>query len=468
MRLQLTDAGEQPSSARLTPPTPDGDLTVSAQELPPPRVTATPSALRAASRHLCRSVVVVFTTLSFVGTARAQPPPPDVLPEPGPEPPTTEPHAPADPTAPAEAPPPARAIDVHASSEVAGYADSDHVYVVSPTVAGSVANPTAGWSAGGRYLVDVVSAASVDIVSTASRRWEEVRHAGSVNGSYKPGAFGVSGSGDVSIEPDYQSYTGGISLTQDLLNKNLTLLGGYSYGHDIGGRHGTPFSVFSHKLDIHGFKAGGTVLLDRATVLSVVGDLIFENGDPSKPYRYVPLFAPGTQVSRGASVDEVMQLRTSARVLEQLPLTRNRYALSGRLAHRFSTSTVRLDERGYIDTWGMKATTTDARWLFDAGRFELGPHARVHAQTGVSFWQRAYELRPGFDFPALRTGDRELSPILNLTGGGSVRWHLGPASAPRSWALGLDAGLTWTRYFDALYITQRLSGVTALSLEVDL
>jgi len=32
----------------------------------------------------------------------------------------------------------------------------------------------------GRYLVDAVTAASVDIVSTASRKWKEQRHAGSV------------------------------------------------------------------------------------------------------------------------------------------------------------------------------------------------------------------------------------------------------------------------------------------------
>ena len=61
-------------------------------------------------------------------------------------------------------------IEVRASSEVAGYSDTDHVAVVTPSVAGHVGNPAAGWSVDGSYLVDVISAASVDIVSTASRR----------------------------------------------------------------------------------------------------------------------------------------------------------------------------------------------------------------------------------------------------------------------------------------------------------
>src|SRR3954447_5628661 len=52
---------------------------------------------------------------------------------------------------------------VRASTEVSAYTDSDAVHVLSPTVAGSVGDDLAGWSIGGSYLVDAVSAASVDI-----------------------------------------------------------------------------------------------------------------------------------------------------------------------------------------------------------------------------------------------------------------------------------------------------------------
>jgi hypothetical protein len=362
---------------------------------------------------------------------------------------------------------PASAVDVRASSEVATYADSDHVFVVSPTIAGSVSKPTAGWSFGGRYLVDVVSAASVDIVSTASRRWEEVRQVGAVDAAYKPSNFGVAANANISSEPDYLSLTAGGAITQDLLAKNLTLFLGYNHGHDVGGRTGTSFSVFSRILDRDAVKAGLTYVLDHATILSVVGDLAFEHGDPSKPYRYVPVFAPGTSVPRGASIDLVTSVRLSARPLEQLPLTRDRYSIAGRLAHRFAGATLRLDERGYIDTWGLKASTTDVRLIFDAGRrIEVGPHVRVHTQTSVDFWQRAYVMKPGFDFPALRTGDRELGPLVGLTGGGSLRIGLGPASNPQSSILGFDLNLTSTQYFDDLYLRERISALGAVTFEV--
>jgi hypothetical protein len=59
-------------------------------------------------------------------------------------------------------------LDTRARLETSGYWDTNAVAVLSPSVSGSVASPTAGWNIGGSYLVDVVSAASPDIVSAAS------------------------------------------------------------------------------------------------------------------------------------------------------------------------------------------------------------------------------------------------------------------------------------------------------------
>lgn len=359
-------------------------------------------------------------------------------------------------------------IDVTASTELGGYADSDNVFVLTPTIAGTLSNDVSGWRVSGRYLADVVSAASADVVSTASPPFVEVRHAGTLEGTYKPSTFGVSANAAVSFEPDYTSLMGGASITKDVLEKNLTLFLGYSHLHDIAGRSGTPFSVFSRTLDRDALKGGMTALVDRSTLLSIVADVMFEYGDPSKPYRYVPVFAPGTPVSRGASVDDVTSL-LSARVLEQLPLTRNRFALSMNWAHRFHASTLRLDERAYVDTWGLKATTTDGRWLFNLSRrFEVGPHVRFYAQTPVDFWERAYVMTAANTYPMLRTGNRELGPLVNMTGGFSLRTMLGTNEDPRKWILGFDFNLTSTQYLDDIYLTQRLSTVGALSLEAAL
>jgi hypothetical protein len=361
-------------------------------------------------------------------------------------------------------------LQARASSDVAGYADSDHVFVLTPSVAGRVENPTAGWSIDASYLVDMVSAASVDIVSTASHQYTEVRQAGTLGGSYKPRDFGVSLNTSVSREPDYLSVSAGTSVEQDFWEKNATLFLGFNYGHDIAGRTGTPFSVFADVLDTAAFKTGLTRVIDRATIASLIGDFVLETGDQSKPYRYIPLFKPGTYVPVGASVALVTSLRVAERPLEQLPLSRDRYALSFRVAHRFkSKSTLRLDERLYTDSWELKAGTSDVRYLVDLGaRFEVGPHVRFHTQTPVDFWQRAYTFGPGFQYPALRTGDRELGPLTGSTGGFSVRWKLGPPVNLGAWILGWDVNVTETHYWDDIYITDRISTVTGLSLEAEL
>src|SRR5262249_15595436 len=139
-------------------------------------------------------------------------------------------------------------------------------------------------------LVDVVSAASVDIVSTASRRWREVRQEGDFDGNVKFGDFGVGASGSVSVEPDYVAWAAGGTLSYDFAPKNVTVLGGYAFGHDTIGRSGTSFDVFSRVVVTHTANLALTVVVNKDTLLSFVSDVIFQEGDSSKPYRYIPMF----------------------------------------------------------------------------------------------------------------------------------------------------------------------------------
>jgi hypothetical protein len=360
-------------------------------------------------------------------------------------------------------------LDTHVATGFATYADTDHVFVQTPSISGEVVNPVSGYSVNASYLADVVSAASVDIVATASRRWEEVRQAGTLGANYKPHNFGVSVSGAISDEPDYLSLTAGGSMTQDFNEKNLTLLFGYFHTYDLAGRSGTPFSVFSETLDVETFKLGAQMVVNRRTTLSLLLDALYEHGNQAKPYRYIPLFLPGTNVPLGASIDTVNSLRVSERPLESLPLSRQRYALSAGLAHRYERSTLRLEERVYGDSWLLFATTTDARVLLDLGsRVETGPHARLHVQNGVDFWERAYTFLPGFNYPQYRTGDRELGPLVDVTGGWKLAIGLGKKGTPMSWVLGFDTDFISTRFLDDLYITQRTAVLAGTSLEANL
>jgi hypothetical protein len=360
-------------------------------------------------------------------------------------------------------------LSTHASSEVAGYTDSVGVSVLTPSIGGSVENPLAGWSANGRYLVDIVSAASPDIVATASPRWTEVRQAGSLSGKYKPGLFGVSGGANVSYSPDYLALSGNVQLTEDLDDKNLTLIQGYSYGHDTIGRTGTSFSVFSRQLTMHTATLGLSRVVNPSLVLGLYGDAMFELGDQSKPYRYVPMFSPDVAptIPRGATAFSVADFRITAKPIEQLPLSRDRFAVTGRLALRTDRTTVRLDERLYRDTWSLMATTTDFRWFVDVGpRTTIWPHLRVHVQNGVDFWKRAYSAMSIHDIPMWRTGDRELGPLSNFGAGAGARFALGRGGSKDDFALQFTGDGTWTTFTDALYVKTRFSALVTGALEV--
>jgi hypothetical protein len=361
-----------------------------------------------------------------------------------------------------------------ASVEFAAYNDSDHVTVYTPSVRIGIDN-VSGASLDGTYLVDVVSAASADIVSTASSRWEEVRQAGTLSAQYKPHDFGVSLGGSISSEPDYLSYGAYATVVKEFAEKNLTATFGYGFGHDTIGRCGaggacTPFSVFSRTLQRGSFNAGLAWVVDRASLASLAMDVVIENGDQSKPYRYIPMFSPqiAPTVPKGASIDFVNTNRLPERPLEQLPLERHRLALTARYAHRLETSTIRLEERVYDDDWGLVASSTDGRWIFDLGRrFAVWPHVRFHGQTSVSFWQLAYVSgsATGWNLPEYRTGDRELGPLVTFEGGAGVRWYLGSSAEPEKLMLQLTADWMSTSFLNDLYLTSRTAMLGALGFQ---
>jgi hypothetical protein len=364
-----------------------------------------------------------------------------------------------------------RGTQVIVSAEISGYGDSDAVFVTSPTVSASVGDEVAGWSVSGRYLVDAVSAASVDIISSASGKWTELRHAGSAVGMVKLGETGVAVATDFSREPDYLSLGGGVTISRELLEKNFTPFVGASYSHDDVGRTGEPKSSW-RPLQRWGGQAGANFVVDRSTTATVILDGFFERGYLAKPYRYIPLFAPGVaaQVPAGASVDEVNRLRLDLRPADALPDARDRYAAALRLAHRWESATFRIDERIYKDSWGGLASTTDIRHSIDVGtRLLVWPHLRLHAQRGIDFWQRAYEAAVTADgsvgVPSYRTGDRELGPLLTATVGLGLRWRLSRDGAAPWTLFGQVEGI-FTRYFDALYIVGRRAIFSALGIEM--
>ncbi|MEZ4221053.1 MAG: DUF3570 domain-containing protein [Polyangiaceae bacterium] len=354
------------------------------------------------------------------------------------------------------------------NGELSGYYDSDDVTVVTPAV-GAKAKTDDGWSARGGYLIDIVSAASVDIVSTASPRWTEVRHAGELGAGFERGNYAVNLSGAASFEPDFVSWTAGLEGSRFFANKQLLLTVGYAFQRDIAGRKGTSFSDYALRSVRHTASTSAELVLDRATTLTLALDVMLESGRQEKPYRYLPLFAADVapMVPTGASIELVNQLRLPGRIGEQLPDTRRRAAASARLAHRFEHSTLTFWDRIYADGWGMFANTADARWVVEVSRaLSLWPALRFHEQSAVSFWRRAYvgSIQDGrVDAPSFRTGDRELSRLWTATAG------FGAGLAPsQDLRLSMQLDASYTDFPNTLYIDHRWATFAVAAVDVRL
>lgn len=362
-------------------------------------------------------------------------------------------------------------VALKGGAEVALYSDNQAVTVVSPSVAATVSDKGATWSARGGYLADIVSAASVDIVSSASSRWTEVRHEAQLGARRAFERVNVRVNLAASREPDYVFFGVGGLVDFSLRNQTFNPVVGYNFSHDTAGRTGTPFSVFAKELSRHTWTVGSEVVLDRATVLFLQADAVLELGDSSKPYRFLPLFSADSapRVHAGASLATVNQLRLPGRVGERVPGSRLRGALFARLSRRLSHATVQVAERLYVDDWGLVAATSDVRYLQDVGaRWLLWGSVRGHVQSGVYFWNRAYVSEVGsgrLTVPEYRTGDRELSPLLSGTLGLGARYGFAGGSRPQARNVSLQYDVTATSFRDALFVSSRIGQLVVVQLE---
>jgi hypothetical protein len=370
---------------------------------------------------------------------------------------------------------PTTAPNVRIGLEMSGYTDSTNVHVLTPAINASVVSPTGGWNVGGSYLLDMVTAASPDLVSSASHPFVEQRHAASLFGGYKVANIQLSANGNVSSEPDYLSRTVGGSLSTELNDKLITPRIGYNYSWDTIGYRNTPFDQFSAALTTHAIEAGVTFVMSPTTLLVTGVSMSFERGENAKLYRFIPMFdiEDAGRVPPGASVNLVNRERLPVRPRELVPPQRDRLAIGARINHRFTSGTLRLEERIYRDNWEITSSTTDMRYLHDLGeRLRVWPHVRLHAQTGASFYQLAYAAGLNLDgapieIPRYRTTDRESSPFVAITGGGGARIALTGANATTQWAVLVSGDVMYNNYFRSLYIRSRTAVWGTVGLEVE-
>ena len=329
------------------------------------------------------------------------------------------------------------------------YSDDDRVTVVAPAVQGRVRVDDLTLSA--RVAVDVVSAASVDLVSAASPQgYREVRGGGGagLNLRLAPG-HEISASYGSSIERDFTQHSLRLGHQIDLFDRLSTFSLSYSYAHSDVFR--AKDSSFAALREAHELSAGWTQVLTPTTMLDGWFGGGLTVGFQASPYRMVPLYQPGA-------------LSAATVVREAVPDTRALAVLGGRLRTRLVPGTHLVGSyKAYLDSWGLSAHTFTARLSHELveDTLVLAASGRAYLQGAARFFRRAYDSYPSV--PTLRTADKELGPMWTAMGGLELEWRIELTSAE---TLRVDVAA------DVLHLAYpehpRLTGRTALITTVDL
>ncbi len=215
------------------------------------------------------------------------------------------------------------------------------------------------------YYVDMVSNASIDVVTTASP-YRERRDETAVGLDYLYRDAVISVSASRSKEPDYIADGANIDVVQDLFGGMTTLALGYSRGWDTVGKHNDP--EFFQQANHWQYRLGLTQILTARWLASLNLESIADQGYLGSPYRVARVF--------GAAVPETD------------PSTRNSRAATVRITGSVGEKgAVRASYRYFWDTWDIRARTVDAGYSQYVGdKWLLDGYARYYAQQHALFY----------------------------------------------------------------------------------
>ncbi len=319
-------------------------------------------------------------------------------------------------------------IGMHAETGSSVYRNDDGLRVISPwaSVRQHVGEPT---EIGASWKADIISAATVDVVSAATMRFDETRQEGSLSVNHAWRDLRLSGAYTGSTESDTRNHWLALGGDLDLIDRNVTAHLGYGLGLDRLGS-GRESDELWRDRTVHQIDASVLQVLGPATTASAAYSLQLVRGFQSSVYRHVPLLPSDPSLWRRSYAQWVP---------ERHPDSRDRHAFSLQARHAFSPRFFgHASWRGYLDTWSMRAHTAELGVGVDLGGGWLIELAnRGHRQSRVSFYRSVYTVNRDY-----LTRDRRLGEMWSDITRLDLRWLHG------RWQALLRGEAHWTRYAD--------------------
>lgn len=266
------------------------------------------------------------------------------------------------------------------------------------------------FSVSGNFYMDMVSSASIDVVTTASP-YDEERTQWSLGADAIRGKTLYSLGFTSSDESDYESNSAYFGLSQDLFGDLTTVSLGFSRGWDTVSSSVDP--LFLDRVDRRAYRMGVSQIFTRNLIAGATFEVITDEGFLNNPYRKVR-YVDGA----GYSLESEVYPRT--RTSNALALT-SRYHLPYRAA-------LRGEYRFFTDTWGIDAHTAEIgythpwapKWIFDA-------RYRFYSQGNADFYSDLFPRSRAQNFEAR---DKELATFRSHTLGIGASYEF-PGGRPR-------------------------------------
>ena len=249
----------------------------------------------------------------------------------------------------------------------------------------------------GNYYVDMVSSASIDVITTASPYTEE-RKQWSLGMDYLRGNTTMRVNYVSSEEPDYDAETVSFSVSQDMFGDLTTLTLGYALGDDLVRR--TDDLSFERPLDKQIYSVGLTQILTKNLISTLNYETITDEGYLNNPYRSVRYSDLSSAVGYSFEPELYPNTRTSNAIG-----IRARYFLPYRAA-------IEGEYRYFTDTWDIEGHTLALTYIHPWGDWTFTGKFRYHDQTGAHFYSDLFPVSEATNF---RGRDKELSPLQSYT-----------------------------------------------------
>jgi len=281
----------------------------------------------------------------------------------------------------------------------------------------------------GNYYVDMISSASIDVVTQASP-YEEERTQWSLGVDYLRGNTTMRAGYTTSEESDFDAETVSFSVSQDMFGDLTTLTLSYALGDDLVRRSDDP--TFEQPLDRQIYGVGVTQILTKNLISSLNVETITEEGFLNNPYRSVRYFDPNAASGYSYEPEVYPNTRTSNAIG-----LRMRYFLPYRAA-------VEGEYRFFTDTWDIEGHTGAISYIHPWRNFTFTGKFRYHTQTGAHFFKDLFPRAMATNF---RGRDKELSPLTSYTVKLQAAWEFLSDDGTATWGFIKRAKVTASANF---------------------